>query len=51
MSSLLICLRLSTPIHRMLQLVQDYSSIAPKPPGLIPVLMAGITNQSHTSLH
>ena len=39
------------PIHRMLELVEDYSSIALKPPGLIPVLMAGITNQSHTSLH
>lgn len=51
MSSPLVSLRLSSPIHRMLQFVQDCRSIALKPPGLIPVLMAGITNQSHTSLH
>lgn len=44
MSPLLVCLRLSTPIHRMSQFVQNYRSIALKPPGLIPVFMAGITN-------
>lgn len=50
MSSLSVSLRLSTLIHRMIQLAQDYSSVALKPPGLIPALVAGITNQSHTSL-